>query len=179
MVRLDPATPVDQAVLDGAIVYRVRSKAFQPGDAIRVRAAAPIAKLLLGLHLRRRRAEPGPEPRSDARQHHLRRLHLVRDGLSYAQPNYQTRFADPGNGIVRINKYDSAASSGTTLTSAVSGNTVGQTIYVTANGVYPDSGLTMGNVTVVDTFPPASRTSPARPPRRRPPSCPAPAAPPS
>ena len=147
----DPATPVDQAVLDGAIVYRVRSKAFQPGDAIRVRAAM-IAKSTPGGTYAGVGLNPVPNP-DPTLANTIGAYTSFGDGSSYAQPNYQTRFADPGNGIVRINKYDSAASSGTTLTSAVSGNTVGQTIYVTANGVYPDSGLTMGNVTVVDTLP--------------------------
>jgi len=147
----DPATPIDQAVLDGAIVYRVRAKALQPGDNIRVRAAM-IARPTPGGTYAGAGLNPVPTP-DPTLANTLGAYATWADGSNYAAANYFTRYADPGNGIVRVNKYDSAASSGTTLTSAVSGNTVGQTLYVTANGVYPDSGLTMGDVRVVDTLP--------------------------
>ena len=147
----DPTTPVDQALLDDAIVYRVRAKAFQPGDQIRVRAAM-TAKSTPGGTYAGAGLNPVPNP-DPTLANTIGGYATWTNGTQYASPNYLTRYADPGNGIVRINKYDSAASSSTTLTNAVSGNTVGQTLLVTANGVYPDSGLTMQNVTVVDTLP--------------------------
>lgn len=147
-VAWDPAVPVAQSDLDQTVMFRIRAKTMQPGDQFLLRSemigqATPSTTPYAGVGILPL-ANPDPTLANSVS------YSVDYEGGTVAGPRY-TRFADPITGIVRINKFDPAVAGG--ISSAVLGDIVGQRIDISANGVFPNSGLVMRDVTVVDTLP--------------------------